>query len=359
MKKYRNTYVNINLENIEENVRTIIKSYGKYKYYFGVVKADSYGHYSVKTVKSIIEGGCNYLAVSSLEEALTIRKKIKDIPILCLGYINPKYMNVCIQNNVTITITSQKQLEDILDRNLNNMYMLKAHIKIDTGMNRLGIKEESELLKIVKLIRKNKIYIEGVFTHIFDAKNSESTEKQLDRFEYMINKASLQNVKILHAEASDALTKYSKRSFLNGCRLGIIMYGFTKDRHLKLNSTFSLCSEIIQIKEIKKGETVGYSGIYKAKKDEIIGIIPIGYADGITRNNTGRYVYINEKKYNIIGNICMDMLMVKIDTTVKEKDKVYILKDTKHIEEVAKYTGTIPYEIICLISKRVPRIYIK
>ena len=131
------------------------------------------------------------------------------------------------------------------------------------------------------------------------------------------------------------------------------------DDKLNLDSVFSLRSKIIEIKHIKSGETVGYDGKYIASKDEIIGIVPIGYRDGIIRHNTGRYVYINDKKYKIIGNICMDMLFVLIDKTVNINDTVYIIKDNNHINEIAKYLDTINYEIMCSISDRVDRKYIE
>ena len=134
------------------------------------------------------------------------------------------------------------------------------------------------------------------------------------------------------------------------------MYGLMENKENPLFSTFSLHSEVIQINEVENG-TVGYNGNYKVEGKEKIAVVPIGYADGIIRKNTGRNVYINNKEYKIVGNICMDMLFVKIDSSVKVGDKVTIIKDIGHIEEIAKYLDTIPYEIICSIGKRVPRVY--
>lgn len=133
------------------------------------------------------------------------------------------------------------------------------------------------------------------------------------------------------------------------------MYGFSEK--IELQSPIKLYSEIVQIHNLKKGEVVGYNGIFKAKEDTRIGVVPIGYADGIIRKNTGRFVYINNNKYKIVGNVCMDMLFVEIDENVHLYDKVEILKDNEHIEEVAKYLETIPYEVLCEIGSRVPRIY--
>lgn len=352
---YRNTYVQIDLQNIKENVQKIIKRYSNYKYYFGVVKADCYGHDDVKTVKAIIDGGCNYLCVATLEEALEIRKKIEDIPILCLGVILKDYIDICKTKNITVTIPSLEYVKKLKNENIEN---LKVHIKINTGMNRLGIKESEELKEAYKILEKKKANIEGVYTHIYEANNKQKYDIQIEKFEELLENIPKERIPIIHTSASEAMSNYNKADNVNGCRLGIIMYGFTENKELNLKSTFSLKSQVIQINNLKPGETVGYNGEYMAKENEKIAVVSIGYADGILRKNTGRTVFINEKKYKIVGNICMDMLFVKIDDTVKLYDTVEILKDIEHIESVAKYLNTIPYEVMCSIGKRVPRKYI-
>lgn len=344
---YRNTYAGIKINNIKNNVSKIINNYPDYKYYIGVVKADSYGHNSSKVVKAIIDGGCNYLAVSSLDEALEIRKDFS-IPILCLGIIDSKYIDICIDNSIDITVASLDYFNEIKDFNLN------VHIKIDTGMNRLGIKDKSELEEIFNTT--SNLNIKGLYTHIYDASNDENTDKQIDRFKYMVSDIDLSKIDIIHIAQSDTLINYPKIDICNGCRLGIIMYGLTPN-NLDLSDTIELCSEVIDIKKLKKGETVSYNGNYTADDDELIGIVSIGYADGVNRKLTGAYVYIGEKKYKIVGNICMDMLMIKIDEDVKIHDKVYIYKNIDHINYLSNYLDTIPYELICNISKRVPRVY--
>lgn len=352
---YRNTYVQIDLQNIKENVQKIIKRYSNYKYYFGVVKADCYGHDDVKTVKAIIDGGCNYLCVATLEEALEIRKKIEDIPILCLGVILKDYIDICKTKNITVTIPSLEYVKKLKNENIEN---LKVHIKINTGMNRLGIKESEELKEVYKILEKKKANIEGIYTHIYEANNKQKYDIQIEKFEELLEDIPKERIPIIHTSASEAMSNYNKIDDVNGCRLGIIMYGFTENKELNLKSTFSLKSQIIQINNLKPGETVGYNGKYIAKENEKIAVVSIGYADGILRKNTGRTVFINEKEYKIVGNICMDMLFVKIDDTVKLYDTVEILKDIEHIESVAKYLDTIPYEVMCSIGKRVPRKYI-
>lgn len=352
---YRNTYVEVNLKNIESNVRKLISKYSDYKYYFGVVKADCYGHNNIKTVEAIIRGGCNYLAVATLEEALEIRKSINNIPILCLGIIPIKFIDQCIKNNITITISNMEYLEKLIMEKHNN---LKVHIKINSGMNRLGTNDREEFNKMYKMIKNSNLSLEGIYTHIYNALSPRDTIKQFKRFEEITSNINLDEIPIIHLCASDSTILYTKLPYANGCRLGIAMYGLIDNNKISLLPTFSVYSEIIQINNVKN-DTVGYNGSYKSNGIEKIAVIPIGYADGIIRKNTGRNVYINGKSFDIVGNICMDMLFVKIDDSIQIGDKVIIIKDIEHIKQIAKHLDTIPYEVICSISKRVPRIYIE
>jgi len=348
---YRKTEAQIYLKNIKNNVKKIIQNHGNYKYYIGVVKADCYGHNSHKVIQSIIDGGCNYLAVSSLDEAIIIRKKFNDIPILCLGITDPKHFKIYQKYNIDITVTSLEQISFLKKYNLN------IHLKIDTGMNRLGIKSKKEFDLILNNIKDNNLHIQGIYTHIYEAANKFKTLNQINRFKQITSSIDLNSIPIVHIAQSETLINYEKINFCNGCRMGIIMYGLINN-NINLENTLSLTSEVIEIKHLKQGETVSYNGIYKALKDEIIGVVSIGYADGINRKLTGAYVYINENKYQIIGNICMDMLMIKIDSKVKLHDKVYLYKNIEHIKELSNHLNTIPYELICSISKRVPRKYL-
>ena len=348
---YRKTYANIYLKNIKDNVNKIIEKYNNYKYYIGVVKADCYGHNGYEVVKSIIDGGCNYLAVSSLDEALEIREYF-DIPILCLGVINSKYISICEENNIDITVTNLDYLKEIKDSSVN------IHIKIDTGMNRLGVKEKEEFNTMIEIIKNSNLNLKGIYTHIYEATNKKSVDKQIDVFKNITSDIDLNKIDIVHIAQSDTLINYPKINFCNGCRLGIIMYGLT-DSEIDLKNTIELVSEIIEIKKLKKGDSVSYNSTYKSSDDELIGIVCIGYADGVNRHLKGSYVYINNKKCEIVGNICMDMLMVRIDESVKLNDIVYIYKEINHIKDLSNYLDTIPYELICNISKRVERKYIK
>ncbi len=352
----RSTYIEINLSNIKHNIQQVIQKYSGFCYYFGVAKADCYGH-GIDSISSMIDGGINYLVVATLEEALEVRKLNNKIPILCLGIVKNENIQNAIQNDITISISSLEYLNTI---DISNLKGGKVHIKVNTGMNRLGVSTKEEFMCVYDSLTKNDVYIEGLYSHIYEAGNDKLTKKQYDKFEQIINQIDISNIKIIHIQASEAITKYPKKDYINGCRLGIIMYGFSNDKNLELKSTFKVLSEVIQVNTLIKGDTVGYDGAYVAKEDiEKIAVIPIGYADGIIRKNTLRYVYINGKRYQIVGNICMDMLFVKVDNSVKLFDSVEVLKDIKHISEVANYLKTIPYEVICSLGKRVPRIYTK
>lgn len=352
---YRNTYAQIHLKSIEHNVKSIISKYNNFNYYFGVVKADCYGHGALETVNSIIQGGVNYLVVALLEEALELRKRYKQIPILCLGLVENKDIEIANANNITLSILSKSYLDSI---DINNLKNARVHIKINTGMNRLGISSKEEFNEVYSKLIQNNINIEGIYSHIHSSNSNELTTNQFRKFEQITSNIDLTKIKIVHIQASDALTQYEKPSYVNGCRLGIIMYGFSNDKTLNLKSTFTLNSNVIQINTLQNGDTVGYNALYKASSEEKIAVIPIGYADGIIRKNTGMTVHINNKPYEVVGNVCMDMLFAKVDDSVKLFDTVEIIKNKEQIEEMAQHLTTIPYEILCSIGKRVPRIYV-
>lgn len=360
MNLFRKTYTLINLDYLKYNINTILKKYNNYKYYFGIVKANAYGHGDVEISKELIRNGINYLGVSSLDEALSIRKKIKKIDILVLSPIDNNQIKIASKNNITITVNSIEYLKSIV----NKKYKIKVHIKIDTGMNRLGIKDNKELINVLQLINSNKnIITEGVYTHMSNADCNDDNyyNNQIKTFQKITNGIDLSIFKIIHIGNSATLLNHKKLKYVNGIRLGLIMYGikpFDTD-NIDLKPILSLHSRVIQIKDINKDEYVGYNLNYKAKEKEKIAVVPIGYADGIIRKNTNRYVVINNNKYKIIGNICMDMLMIKIDDKVNFDDDVIIIGDKVDSNYIAKHLNTINYEVICSISDRVHKVYIK
>ena len=378
---YRNTYAYIDDKILTNNIKEILRKYSTYKYYIGVVKANAYGHGSY-IVNDLIKGGVNYLAVSSLEEAIEIRKYNKEIPVLCLEPINIEYLDVILDNKITITVESTDYVRELVNKKITSK--LLVHLKLDTGMSRLGYKDKEELIKSIKLLRENKnIFIEGIYTHLATSGiNDKYYDKQIDKFRYLTEDIDLKEIPIVHLNRSITLTHHKMLPFETGTRLGIIMYGFSqslpepvglrkikrdilnKIRHisptvmsndLKLKTAFSLYSEVMSIRCIKKGDFVGYGANYIAKEDTIIGTIPIGYADGMS--SLMKYVSINKKKYPIVGDICMDMTIVKLDDRVKLHDKVEIFGDTISVKSVANNMHSNAYHVLTGVTSRVPRIY--
>lgn len=388
---YRKTYVEVNIDNLKNNVKNILNYYNNYEYYFGVVKGNCYGHGTTHVINELIESGINYLAVSSLEEALEIRKINKKIPILSLEPIRIEYIDICIKNNITITVHDYNYAKELINKKLNKK--LKIHLKIDSGMNRLGFKEKDQLNEIYnELKNKENIEIEGIFTHFATLGiNDKEWDNQLEKFKEITSDINLKEIPIVHLYKSAAFINHAKLDFANGIRLGIAMYGYysepkyntkgiknklrsikrkinkrknnisktTTKLPIELKSAFKMYTEIMQVKQVKKDEFVGYGAMYRAKQDELIGIMPVGYDDGIFRKSTGRYVEINNKKYKIIGDVGMGMTAVKIDNNVKMYDRVTLIGDEISIKYVANYNGTSIYETMCNIGKQIPRVYIK
>lgn len=378
---YRKTYVQINNKVLTNNVKEIISKYNDYNYYFGVVKANAYGHGDY-VVNDLIKGGINYLAVSSLEEAISIRKYNKEISILCLEPISLEYIKEIIDNNVTITIESKDYVKELINKKITKQ--LKVHLKLDTGMSRLGFTNKEELNESIKLLKDNKnILLEGIYTHIATSGiNDIYYDKQISKFTELTKDINLKEIPIVHIGRSMTLVNHPKLSFVNGIRLGICMYGFNnsitpptglrkfkRDRLLKrlnisestltnnldLKTAFSLYTEVMSIRKVKKDSFVGYGANYIAKEDIIVATLPIGYVDGM--NKLMKYVSINDKKYEIIGDICMDMTMIKIDDTIKIHDKVEIFGNNISIKEVSRNVNSNAYHVLTSITTRVPRVY--
>jgi len=376
---YRNTYALINKDIIRNNVKEITTKYNDYKYYIGVVKNNAYSH-GIDVIPALIDSGINYLAVSSLDEAMAIRNDYKDIPILILEPIDLKYIDVAVNNKITITVESLTYLEDLLKIKITKK--LKVHFKIDSGMNRLGFKNKSEIEESYKLINKAKdLELEGVFTHFATSGRGDIYyKKQLDKVLDLLSGIDLNNIPIVHFDRSLTFVSHKKLDCVNGIRLGIIMYGFSgsiksnlsfksklkrkllnkpvgdyiTENSLNLKTAFSLYSSVIAIRKVEAGERVGYNASYVMEKSGFIATVAIGYADGVTKDYG--YVVINNNRYKIVSD-SMDMIMVKVDESVKVGDTVEIFGDNITINETKGRLHINGYHLFNMITSRVPRIY--
>ncbi len=354
MSFYRDTKATVDLDHLLYNIDVIYKK--SKKPLMAILKANAYGH-GDQAVANVLE---NHSAISmyglaTIKEAIDLRNHGMKKKMLVIGPTRIEDAKYAAEYNVALTAYSMEYIHELIKENFT--HPLKLHIKLDTGMNRIGLRTKEELDEAMKLIKQNTmLVVEGVFTHFGASEEENGTyECQLERFKTLIEGYSFEYI---HADNS-AGTMYRHDNFTNLDRLGIGMYGIDpkgcKSDELKV--VMSLTTKVSMVKHIKKGEQVGYNFTYTAEDDEYIATLPIGYADGFIRKNQGRYVLIHDKLYPIVGRVCMDQTMVCVDETVKAKDEVEIFGEHISIVDMAKELETIPYEIICLLTDRVERIY--
>ncbi len=354
MESYRDTYCVIYLDRLRDNLDCIYKIFKKPMY--AVVKANAYGH-GVKQVMDIvddlpyIQGYC----FATLKEAIDMREAGFTKSMLVIGTIREQDLIHASEHDVTITIFD-KAIARIVSK-VN--FPIKVHIKIDTGMNRIGIHEKREFEEVLSLLEANPyVDVEGVFTHYATADDDFAIAHQAsERFKDIIGDHKFS---VVHASNSAAILRLPD-DYTNCGRIGIAMYGIDpmNEYDIAIKPIMELYTSVMMVKKIHKGEHVGYNYTYQASEDEYIATLPIGYGDGFIRRNQGRNVYINGKEYPIVGRVCMDQTMVRVDATIKEGDQVEIFGSHITIDRMAKELETIPYEILCLLTPRVERKYIK
>lgn len=381
---YRKTYVEINLDNIENNVKNIIKKYDNYKYYIGMIKSNAYNH-GYYIVDTLIKAGINYLAISSLDEAMEIRKYNKKVPVLCTEIIDEDLIDIALKNNITLTIDNIDYLKKIKNK-------CKVHIKINTGMNRLGVNTKEEFNEIYNYIIESKnIYLEGIYTHFATpGVNDVYYDKQINNFKNITSDIDLNTIDIVHLSSSFSLLAHQKIEFENAVRMGTIIFGYdisldeygsdfksklkkARDNYLvnknniskvirgvkiDLKPAFKLKTNVMEIREVKQGELLGY-GTNTVSQDMKIAVVPIGYDEGIGTNMVNRYVLINGKKYECVGHMSMCMMFVKIDNNVNVYDEVIVMGDELTLGYMSRLKNTSIQETLITIGKTLPKVYIK
>ncbi|MEK3856616.1 alanine racemase [Cytobacillus sp. FSL H8-0458] len=366
IKMYRDTWAEINLDHISYNVESMKRHVKEGTKIIAVVKANGYGHGDAAVAKAALEAGASSLAVATLDEAMALRKKKIEAPILVMGASRPEHAGEAAANKISLTVFQQEWLSQaavyVEDETLN------IHIKLDTGMGRLGIRSRDELAGIESVIKKDKRFLlEGVFTHFATADSLDNAyfETQLSRFEEMIGWLEVLP-KYVHTSNSAAGLRFPK-AHLNAVRMGISMYGLAPSMEIKsvlpfeLKEAFSLHTTIVHVKKLHKGEKVSYGATYEAQEEEWIATLPIGYADGWIRKLQGQEVLSEGLRVPIVGRICMDQCMIKIPQEMPVGTKVTLIgeqgKEKIQVDEIAEKLETINYEVTCMVSSRVPRIY--
>lgn len=345
----------INKSNLEKNLK-IARSINKNL--ICVIKDNAYGLGIENILPILLENKCDYFAVAYIEEAVKIQKllenlKLKNqngkIKVMSLNYVKPENVGDAIRNNIELTVFNFSQLLDylkILDDFFENM-TLKIHIKVNSGMNRLGF-DENEILELVEIIKKynlnnkskNRLEIISIFSHISNAENQAETEKQVEKYEKILKIFSQNNVryKYSHLQASPLLFKYGKKYNYDFARIGMALYGMEPlSTDVGLLDVITVKSKIINIRNVKKNDKVSYGSKGIVKHDSKIGIVAIGYSHGLQKqieNSREAYVLVNGQKAKIIGEICMDMIFVDLTNieNVKMNDEVVIIGSQKNAE---------------------------
>ncbi|MBR1969321.1 MAG: alanine racemase [Clostridia bacterium] len=373
MAHYNRVYAQINKNSILKNIKKIKESLKNDVKLMPVIKADAYGHGALEVAKLLVPYS-DFFAVAVIEEALQIKQEGIKTPLLILGYVNPDSYEDIVDNDIRIPVFTYEAAKRLSDIAKKKNKIAKIHIAIDTGMNRIGFKNKPENLKVIEEISVlENIFIEGIFTHFAtaDEKDNSFMKEQEKSFSDFVVKLESMGIciPIKHVSNSAAII-YGNSLNYNMVRSGIITYGlYPSDEvdksKLIVEPSLEFISHVVYVKIIEKGDTVSYGRTFTAEKPMKIATIPVGYADGYPRllSNKGR-VIINGKYAPIIGRICMDQFMVDVSDIedVNEGDTVILIGKQGDCaisaDEIAVFSQTINYEIVCGIGKRVPRIYI-
>ncbi|MDR0880472.1 MAG: alanine racemase [Clostridioides sp.] len=364
-------WAEVDLDNLRFNINEIKKLLKKDTKLCCVLKADAYGHGAVELAKALEKENVDYFAVARIEEGFELRRGGVTAPILVLASTCPFKVEEAIEQDITMTVDSLEMAKDIDCKAKALGEEAKIHIKIDTGMNRIGFKSNEESIKEILEINKFKnLDIEGIFTHFATADEGDKhpSEKQIANYRYITDELEKQGMtfRIKHVSNSAAVIDLPDLN-LNMVRPGIIQYGhYPSDEvlsdRLELKPLMKLKSTVTNVKTIEKGARISYGLTYVADSEQRIATIAIGYGDGYTRLQKNPKVFIKGKMYDVVGRICMDQCMVKLDcdSEVNIGDEVVIFGEGEAtVERIAKDLGTINYEVLCMVSRRVDRVYME
>ena len=375
LKKIRPVRLEIDLDNLINNIQEIRNHVGNDTLIMATVKGNAYGHGSVTCSKTFLENGADRLGVSILSEGVTLRKAGIVAPILLLNYTPPSQYGELLEYNLIQTIYQYEDAEFLSDVAQSLGKVAKIHLKIDTGMNRIGfLPNDCSIKDIVKIVNLPNIEVEGIYTHFATADHEDKsyTIKQFEKFKWVIDRLEEMEIQIPIKHAANSATIIDLPEYkLDMVRPGIILYGyypseFVNKGVINIKPAMTLKSCISNIKDLGKGEGIGYGQTYITKRISKIATLPIGYADGYPRILSSKfYVTINNMKAPIVGRICMDQLMVDVTEieNINKNDEAVLFgyghKDYPKADELAHELGTINYEIFCMFGMRVPRIYIE
>ena len=366
----RDAWVEINLDNLEYNISAIKRLLPSKTTLFAVIKADAYGHGAVMSAPSMVASGVEYFGVASIDEGIQLREAKVKKPILVLGTAPVWSFDAAAKNNLTLSIYSNSHIEACRVANKKNGHVINAHVKIDTGMNRIGVSVENAVQFIKNVQKEPSINLTGIFTHFACGEDDYITAEQVRAFNSVIEKVDTNGL-LIHTNNSVGILCNLNEKVTCMSRAGIILYGLMPDlppscklpSDFKIKPVMSLKTRIANIHTAPAGRGVSYSHTFKTTKDTTIATVPLGYADGIDRGLSNKLTAgICGKKIKQIGNITMDQMMFDITgIDAKEGDIITLLgqdgDNVFSIDEWAKILGTINYELTCRLKVRLPRVY--
>ncbi len=375
---WKRIWTEINLDNLIYNFKSIKADMSDDTLLCCVVKANAYGHNAPRVTRALEEAGADWFAVSNIEEAIELRRAGVAVPILILGYTPPECADILSSYNISQCVYSKEYAERLSVCATANNCDVSVHIKLDTGMGRIGFVcdgQMSALEDIVYSCKLQGLVCEGIFTHFAMSDCGEDgesfTKEQYNKFATMIERLEGQGIsfKYKHCANSAATIDYPQYH-LNMVRVGISLYGLMPSDSTintpSLKPVMSLKTVVSHVKKVKFGATISYGCDFVAQRDMTIATVPMGYADGFWRSNVKGEVslLLHGKKAPIVGRICMDMLMLDVThiDNVRLGDEVTVFGDSELIntvDDIARANDTINYEIICSVGKRVPRVFIK
>ncbi|WP_164742595.1 MULTISPECIES: alanine racemase [Caldicellulosiruptor] len=375
MSLYNRVWAEINLDNLIYNVNNIKEKISPNTQIMAVVKADAYGHGAIEVSRVLVKNGINMLAVAIIDEALQLRHYNFDIPILILGFTPFELSEQVVENDISQTVYTFEQAYYLNEAAKKIGKKAKVHIKVDTGMGRIGFLCTKESIEaIIRIASLSHIELEGIFSHFSSADDPHSdnfTYEQFLKFENFVKELNKNGVyfKYKHIANSAAAIRFPQYQ-LDIVRLGLVLYGLYPSEAVKteisLKPVMSVKAKVINVKEVPEGYPISYNRRYVTPCKSKIATIPIGYADGFTRvGSEKRCVLINGEYAKVVGNVCMDQCMVDVThiKDVKIGDEVVIIgkqgKNEITADDLASQIGTINYEVICSVSKRIPRVYIR
>ncbi|MGB9867907.1 MAG: alanine racemase [Bacillota bacterium] len=358
----------VDLAAIRHNVRVIRRRLGPGVRFMAVVKANGYGHGAVEVARTALEVGASYLGVATVDEAVELRKAGLDAPILVLGPVLPEGAEAAVKWDVTATVFSDGQVDALARECLRQRKKGKVHVKVDTGMGRIGLRHPQEVISLCSRVLSGPLELEGVYTH-FACAEEETKHKaswQLKAFQEVLAIMEQAGIKvgIRHAANSAAALEFPE-SHLDMVRVGIAMYGYHPrpgTRGLDLRPALTWKARVVQVKRLPHGTPIGYGWSYTTRGEEIIATVCVGYADGYRRGLSDKgWVLVRGKKAPVVGRVCMDQLMVRLDQEVEPGEEVVLLgcqsNECISADNIGDWLDTISYEVLTSIGERVPRVY--